>query len=159
MNILTDIIYRDHNSTLPSKSLTGEIDHVILAFVQSSMLYNESTIVKWWDLPKIKSHFKENTTFMVSIGGDPDFKQGFHKAVQSDESRKSYARKVANFVKREGFDGVGMSGHLAPGTDYMLMNLQTLIGNILAASLKTRLLKSGASPLFFRRSERRLAKI
>ncbi|KAI5288970.1 hypothetical protein KEM54_004612 [Ascosphaera aggregata] len=95
-----------HNSTLPSKELTSEITHVVLAFVQSYMLYNTSSIVKWWDLPEIKSHFHENTTFMISIGGDTDYAAGFGQATKSQKSQQDYAKKVADFVKREGFNGV-----------------------------------------------------
>ncbi|KAI5302676.1 hypothetical protein KEM56_000466 [Ascosphaera pollenicola] len=131
-------IDQTNNATLPPTDLTGGIDHVILAFVQSAMLYNESSIVKWWDLPTIKSHFKDGTTFMVSIGGDPDFKEGFHKATESDDSQKDYAKKIADFVKREGFDGVdidwkypgGITGNETQEIKGFLPLLQAIKGEI-----------------------------
>lgn len=98
-----------HVTTLPNKTLTAGIDHVIMAFAASNLFTTNppGNYTPFEDVETMRSRFDEGVKISMAIGGWGDT-QGFGLASTNDTTRKLFASNVAKTIDRLGFDGVGM---------------------------------------------------
>ncbi|KAM4068168.1 glycosyl hydrolases family 18 domain-containing protein [Hirsutella rhossiliensis] len=101
------IMYLDqyHLTTLPPKDITAGVNVVITAFAPSATFNNGSEYTPFKPLNEIREMFDSGTKVCMAIGGWGDL-EGFGIGAATDESRKTFAKNVANTVEKLGYDCV-----------------------------------------------------
>ncbi|OAA75445.1 chitinase 18-11 [Akanthomyces lecanii RCEF 1005] len=102
-----NVMYFDqwHKTTLPPKDVTAGINYVITAFAPSTTFNWGSSYTPFMPLDDIRKLFDEGTKVCMAIGGWGDT-SGFSTGAVSDESRKRYAKNVADALTALGYDCV-----------------------------------------------------
>ncbi|RKF65161.1 Acidic mammalian chitinase [Golovinomyces cichoracearum] len=98
--------YDQYHIGVPDKTITKGIDHVILAFANSSLFTTEpaGNYTPFEDIPTLRSRFEKGTKIMISIGGWADT-VGFGVAAATEKSRKLFAANIADLLVKYDFDG------------------------------------------------------
>lgn len=102
------VMYVDqyHLKDLPPQDVAAGIDHVIMAFSNSSLLVSPpGNYTPFMDPDALRARFDTGAKLMIAIGGWGD-NAGFDAALETDESRKDFAQNVKNLLDRYKFDGV-----------------------------------------------------
>ncbi|KAK1757915.1 glycoside hydrolase superfamily [Echria macrotheca] len=103
------VLYFDqyHTASLPNKTVTAGITHVITAFAQSSLFTTDppGDYEPFMNLTAVRAMFDPGTKVCMAIGGWGDT-AGFSKGAATDASRKLFAKNVAATVSRLGYDCV-----------------------------------------------------
>lgn len=106
---LRNIMYlTGQHPVVPEPSLTSQITHVVLAFMQSSSFNVDGGAADWpifMSVEETRAKFPSGTKIMVAVGGWGDTK-GFDVAARTEESRQRFARNIATMVDATGADGV-----------------------------------------------------
>ncbi|KAJ6779939.1 hypothetical protein PWT90_05360 [Aphanocladium album] len=102
-----NVMYFDqwHTATLPPKDVTAGVTHVITAFAPDGTFNWGSSYTPFMSLSDIRALFDQGTKVCMAIGGWGDT-TGFGTAAASDESRKRYAKNVAEALNTLGYDCV-----------------------------------------------------
>ena len=140
--------FRWHKTTLPPKDVTAGINYVITAFAPSTTFNWGSSYTPFMPLDDIRKLFDEGTKVCMAIGGWGDT-SGFSTGAVSDESRKRYAKNVADALTALGYDCVGtLTIFHPPGIQSTTDTAQTSTGSIPAATARTtsRTLTRARSP-------------
>lgn len=110
-----------HLTDLPNKTITAGIDHVIMAFANSSLFTTTpaGNYTPFESLDTMRARFENGTKLMIAIGGWADT-AGFSAGAATNESRAAYAKNVANMLDTMGFDGVDIDWEYpgGNGADY-----------------------------------------
>ncbi|KAF4628858.1 hypothetical protein G7Y89_g9298 [Cudoniella acicularis] len=103
------VMYIDqyHLTDLPNSNVAAGIDHVIIAFANSSLFATSpaGNYTPFEDTSTMRARFPNGTKMMVAIGGWGDT-AGFSAGAVGEASRTSYAANIANMLDTLGFDGV-----------------------------------------------------
>ncbi|KAJ3498024.1 hypothetical protein NLG97_g1456 [Lecanicillium saksenae] len=102
-----NVMYFDqwHTATLPPKDVTAGVTHVITAFAPDGTFNWGSSYTPFMSLSDVRALFDQGTKVCMAIGGWGDT-TGFGTAAASDESRKRYAKNVADALNNLGYDCV-----------------------------------------------------
>ncbi|ETS73146.1 hypothetical protein PFICI_15091 [Pestalotiopsis fici W106-1] len=107
--ILRNIMYlTGQHPVISDPSLSSQITHVVLAFMQSSSFNSNGSQTDWpifMSVNDTRRKFPVDTKIMVAIGGWGDT-EGFDVAARTEQSRQRFARNVAAMVESTGADGV-----------------------------------------------------
>ncbi|CAN8096147.1 unnamed protein product [Discula destructiva] len=108
-----------HTTSLPNKTMTAGITHVITAFANSSLFTTEPAGVytPFMNLTDIRAMFDNGTKVCMAIGGWGDT-EGFRVGMASDRSRELYAKNVARTIDRLGYDCVDFDLEYPAGNGY-----------------------------------------
>lgn len=120
-NVANQPAIRYHTTTLPDKSVTGGITHVVMAFANSS-LFAPGTAGPYEPFKPVKdvrAMFDDNAKVGIAIGGWGDL-AGFSAGAATPESRTTYAHNVAKMAADHGFDFVDIDWEYpgGNGADY-----------------------------------------
>lgn len=79
-----------------------------MAFANSTMFNSDAPTMfqPFEPVETMRKRFGTETKVMIAIGGWDDT-SGFREGAKDEESRKRYARNVADMINTLGFDGVG----------------------------------------------------
>ncbi|KAJ0132079.1 ATP-dependent RNA helicase FAL1 [Fusarium oxysporum f. sp. albedinis] len=103
------VLYYDqwHTASLPDKSLTSSVTHVMMSFANSSLFAAEPAGVyePFQPLMEVRALFDHDVKVCLAVGGWGD-NAGFDEGSKSDKSRQNFARNVASTLDRLGFDCV-----------------------------------------------------
>ncbi|KAH6663466.1 putative class V chitinase [Halenospora varia] len=117
------VMYVDqyHLTDLPNKTVTAGIDHVIMAFANSSLFTTTpaGNYTPFESLETMRARFDNGTKLMIAIGGWADT-AGFSAGAATNASRAAYAKNVATMLDTMGFDGVDVDWEYpgGNGADY-----------------------------------------
>ncbi|KAI6251026.1 hypothetical protein HI914_00331 [Erysiphe necator] len=113
--------YDQYHVGAPNRTITAGIDHVVVAFANSSLFTTSppGQYQPFEDIPTIRSYFDPGTKVLIAIGGWADT-QGFGQGAATDESRKLFAANIALLCDQYGFDGVDIDWEYpgGNGADY-----------------------------------------
>ncbi|POS83804.1 hypothetical protein EPUL_005671 [Erysiphe pulchra] len=111
--------YDQYDIGAPNNSITSGIDHVIVAFANSSLFTTSppGLYQPFESIDTIRSYFNPGTKVLIAIGGWGDT-AGFGKAAATDESRKLFAANVALLCDQQGFDGVDIDWEYPGGNAF-----------------------------------------
>lgn len=98
---------RWHTATLPPKDVTAGVTHVITAFAPDGTFNWGTSYTPFMPLSDVRALFDAGTKVCMAIGGWGDT-TGFGTAAASEDSRKRYAKNVADAINNLGYDCVGM---------------------------------------------------
>ncbi|TWU73577.1 hypothetical protein ED733_004655 [Metarhizium rileyi] len=101
------VMYFDewHKGTLPPKNVTSGINYVMVAFAPSTIFNSNSSYEPFMPLNKVRALFDNGTKVCMAVGGWGDT-TGFSAGTATEETRKTYAKNVADAVKNLGYDCV-----------------------------------------------------
>lgn len=99
---------RYHVSDLPNKTTTSGINYVITAFANSSLFASDPAGVytPFKTVAEVRELFDDDAKVCMAIGGWGDT-AGFSEGAKTQDSRKAYAKNVADTLDRLGYDCVG----------------------------------------------------
>ncbi|KAH6652112.1 glycoside hydrolase superfamily [Truncatella angustata] len=104
---LRNIVYFDqyHTTTLPPRTVTAGITHVIMAFANSSLFVGDTPgqYTPFMPVDDVRALLDEHAQVGIAIGGWGDT-AGFGEGAKTDSSRKAYAKNVATMLDTHGFD-------------------------------------------------------
>ncbi|KJZ77053.1 hypothetical protein HIM_03374 [Hirsutella minnesotensis 3608] len=127
------IMYFDqwHTANLPSKDVTAGVNYVITAFAPSTTFNWGSSYTPFKPLSEVRAMFDSETKVCMAIGGWGDT-SGFSAGVSSEDSRKRYAKNVAEAVNRLGYDCVDIDWEYPGGNgeDYRRTPNDQKVGEI-----------------------------
>ncbi|POS84888.1 hypothetical protein EPUL_003825 [Erysiphe pulchra] len=111
--------YDQYHIGAPNNTITAGIDHVIVAFANSSLFTTSPAGLyqPFENITTIRSYFDPGTKVLISIGGWGDT-HGFGEGAATDESRKLFAANVALLCDQYGFDGVDIDWEYPGGNGY-----------------------------------------
>lgn len=108
---------RWHAKDLPTRAVTAGVDHVIMAFADSSFQAPLDPLVQ--SVGNMRAHFDPDTKMMLAVGGW-GWSAGFPQAAATEASREAFAQRVANMLETMGYDGVDIDWEYpgGNGADY-----------------------------------------
>ncbi|KAK2778020.1 Chitinase-3-like protein 2 [Onygenales sp. PD_12] len=106
-----------NNKTLPARHQTEGIDCVILGFADSESFLPGNTSAPFMPFKEIRALFAEKTKLLFAVGGW-SWSEGFTKASKTDESRKSYAKRLNESMHEWGFDGIDIDWEYPGGRGF-----------------------------------------
>ncbi|KAF4591641.1 chitinase 18-11 [Ophiocordyceps camponoti-floridani] len=120
-----------HMATIPDKTLTKGINYAYTAFAPSSIFNDNSSYTFEKPLSEVRAMFDDGTKLCMAIGGWGDVK-GFGVAAATDESRKKFAKNVADALNENGYDCVDMDWEYPGGNgeDYKQVSNEEKKGEI-----------------------------
>ncbi|KAJ6444743.1 chitinase 18-11 [Purpureocillium lavendulum] len=101
------IMYFDqwHKATLPGKDVTAGVNYVITAFAPSTTFNSGSWYTPFMPLDQVRALFDQGTKVCMAIGGWGDT-SGFSTGCATEQTRKTYAKNVADALNNLGYDCV-----------------------------------------------------
>ncbi|CAG8974524.1 hypothetical protein HYALB_00005794 [Hymenoscyphus albidus] len=118
------VLYVDqyHLTELPNKTMAAGVDHVIMAFANSSLFTTSppGVYTPFEPVETMRARFDPGTKVSIAIGGWGDT-AGFSEGAKTEESRATYAANVADMLNSLGFDGVDCDWEYPAGNgeDYL----------------------------------------
>ncbi|KAF4510311.1 hypothetical protein G6O67_002209 [Ophiocordyceps sinensis] len=111
-----------HLTTLPPKDITAGINYVITAFASAKIFNTGSYYTPFKPLSEIRALFDSGAKVCMAIGGWGD-DEGFGTGAATDESRKTFAKNVAETVEKLGYDCVDVDWEYPGGNgeDYKVI--------------------------------------
>ncbi|CAD6501518.1 BgTH12-01774 [Blumeria graminis f. sp. triticale] len=113
--------YDQYHKNLPPTTMNTGIDHVIMAFANSSLFTTSPAgeYVPFEDIPTLRTKFDADIKVLIAVGGWGDT-AGFSMGAATEESRKLYATNIAAMLEKFGFDGVDIDWEYPGGnsSDY-----------------------------------------
>ncbi|KAI0601549.1 family 18 glycosyl hydrolase [Biscogniauxia sp. FL1348] len=102
--------------TLPGREITTGITHVILAFANSSIFTTSPAgeYTPFMSVTEVRAMFDEGVKVGIAIGGWSD-NAGFGEGSQTQETRMTWAKNVADMCVKYGFDFVDIDWEYAGG--------------------------------------------
>lgn len=99
--------YDQYHQDAPNRTITAGIDHVIIAFANSSLFTTDppGKYVPFKNISSIRSLFDDGTKLSIAIGGWADT-IGFGIGAETEESRKLFAKNVKAMIDEHDCDGV-----------------------------------------------------
>ncbi|RDA85494.1 putative chitinase [Ophiocordyceps camponoti-leonardi (nom. inval.)] len=122
-----------HMANLPDKSITAGINYVTTAFAPSTVFNYGSSYSFPKPLSEVRAMFDQGTKLCMAIGGWGDT-TGFSAASVTDQSRKRFAKNVADALNNQGYDCVDIDWEYPGGNgeDYKRVPNDRKTGEIAA---------------------------
>ncbi|KAK2732724.1 hypothetical protein FQN57_002478 [Myotisia sp. PD_48] len=120
-----------HYATLPNRTITAGVTHVITAFAESNIFLSGSSYTPFMPLSTIRAMFDPGTKVCMAVGGW-GLSQGFGPGSTTDAKRKQYAKNIGDAVKRLGYDCVDVDWEYPGGNgeDYKRIPNSQKVGEI-----------------------------
>ncbi|KAK5988237.1 Chitinase 1-like protein [Cladobotryum mycophilum] len=127
------VMYFDqwHTTHLPDRSVTAGVTHVITAFAGTTLFNYGGQYTPFMPLDQVRALFDEGTKVCMAIGGWGDT-SGFSAGAATDQTRKTYAKNVADTLNRLGYDCVDVDWEYPGGNgeDYRNIPNDKKVGEI-----------------------------